>query len=148
LKNSLRCALVVATLTMRQFFRMNSWISALIQCTANDTRRTPMFRIEALDRLHQADVAFLDQVGDAQAIAGIAARDVHHEAQVRHDQLACSFEVGVVAEATCQLLLVFHGKHGNLVHGANVRVKATDRTENRHVVRDQSAWLLIVNSSF
>ena len=34
LKNSLRWALVVATLTMRQFFRMYSWISALIQCMA------------------------------------------------------------------------------------------------------------------
>ena len=34
LKNSLRCALVVATLTMRQFFRMYSWISARIQCSA------------------------------------------------------------------------------------------------------------------
>ena len=41
LKNSLRCALVVATLTMRQLRRMNSWISALIQCTAKDTSRTP-----------------------------------------------------------------------------------------------------------
>ena len=34
LKNSLRWALVVATLTIRQFFRMYSWISALIQCMA------------------------------------------------------------------------------------------------------------------
>ena len=34
LKNSLRWALVVATLTMRQFFRMYSWISALIQWSA------------------------------------------------------------------------------------------------------------------
>ena len=34
LKNSLRCALVVATLTMRQFLMMYSWISALIQCMA------------------------------------------------------------------------------------------------------------------
>ena len=42
LKNSLRCAFVVATLTMRQFFRMNSCISARIQCTAKLTRRTPM----------------------------------------------------------------------------------------------------------
>ncbi|MNC93781.1 hypothetical protein D3C83_104890 [compost metagenome] len=41
LKNSLRCALVVATLTMRQLRRMNSCISARIQCTANDTSRTP-----------------------------------------------------------------------------------------------------------
>ena len=34
LKNSLRCALVVARRTMRQFLRMYSWISALIQCSA------------------------------------------------------------------------------------------------------------------
>ncbi|MOA47478.1 hypothetical protein D3C78_1701160 [compost metagenome] len=34
LKNSLRWALVVASLTMRQFLRMYSWISALIQCMA------------------------------------------------------------------------------------------------------------------
>ena len=40
LKNSLRWALVVATFTSRQFFRMYSWISALIQCSANDTSRT------------------------------------------------------------------------------------------------------------
>ena len=40
LKNSLRCALVVATLTMRQFFSTNSWISARIQWTANETSRT------------------------------------------------------------------------------------------------------------
>lgn len=31
LKNNLRCALVVASLTMRQFLMMYSWISALIQ---------------------------------------------------------------------------------------------------------------------
>ena len=41
LKNNLRCALVVATFTMRQLRRMNSCISALIQWTAKDTKRTP-----------------------------------------------------------------------------------------------------------
>ena len=41
LKNSLRCAFVVATLTSRQLRRMYSCISARIQCSANDTRRTP-----------------------------------------------------------------------------------------------------------
>ena len=40
LKNSLRCALVVASFTSRQLRRMYSWISALIQWMANDTRRT------------------------------------------------------------------------------------------------------------
>ena len=41
LKKSFRCALVVATFTMRQLRRTNSWISARIQWTANDTSRTP-----------------------------------------------------------------------------------------------------------
>ena len=40
LKNSLRCALVVAIFTRRQLRSTYSWISARIQCTANDTRRT------------------------------------------------------------------------------------------------------------
>jgi hypothetical protein len=39
-------------------------------------------RVEALDRLHQADVAFLDQVGVREPVAEVAARDRHHHAQV------------------------------------------------------------------
>src|SRR3546814_11950436 len=38
--------------------------------------------VEALDRLHQADIAFLDQVAHAQAVALITARYVHHKAQM------------------------------------------------------------------
>src|SRR6266700_3192446 len=41
LKNSLRCDLVVATLTRRQLRSTYSWISARIQWTAKDTKRTP-----------------------------------------------------------------------------------------------------------
>src|SRR5450759_5279068 len=41
LKNSLRCDLVVAILTSRQLRTTNSWISARIQCSAKETRRTP-----------------------------------------------------------------------------------------------------------
>ena len=43
LKNSLRWAFVVATRTRRQLRSTNSWISARIQWTANETRRTPTF---------------------------------------------------------------------------------------------------------
>ena len=50
-------------------------------------------RVEALDRLHQADVAFLDQVAHRQAVADVAARDVHHEAQVRQHELPRRVEV-------------------------------------------------------
>jgi len=87
LKNNLRCALVVATLTMRQLRSTYSWISALIQWTANGHQPHADGRVEALHRLHQADVAFLDQVGLRQAVALVATGDMHHEAQVRQHQL-------------------------------------------------------------
>jgi hypothetical protein len=72
---------------------MNSCISARIQCTANDTRRTPWSGIEALHGLHQADVAFLDQVAHLQAVAVVATGDVDDEAQVRVHQFAGGVEV-------------------------------------------------------
>ena len=40
----------------------------------------PLVGVEAFDRLHQADIAFLNQVGLGQAVAGVAARNMHHEA--------------------------------------------------------------------
>ncbi len=43
--------------------------------------------VEALDRLHQADVALLDQVDERQPAAVVAARDAHDEAQVRLHEL-------------------------------------------------------------
>jgi hypothetical protein len=48
---------------------MYSWISARIQCKANETRRTPRSGSNRRDRLHQADVAFLHQIRLWQAVA-------------------------------------------------------------------------------
>src|SRR3546814_20508937 len=62
--------------------------------------------VEALDRLHQADVAFLDQVAEWQAVAVVAARDVHDEAPVRMHQLAGGAEVFLVADAVGERLFV------------------------------------------
>src|SRR3546814_14468147 len=45
-------------------------------------------RVEALDRLHPADVAFLDQVPQRQAVAVVAAGHVHHEPPVQLHKLA------------------------------------------------------------
>ena len=39
-------------------------------------------RVEPLHGLHEADVAFLDQVADLQAVAGIAASDVDDKPKV------------------------------------------------------------------
>jgi hypothetical protein len=40
------------------------------------------FGIEALDRLHEADIAFLNEVRLRQAISEITTRDGHHDSQV------------------------------------------------------------------
>jgi hypothetical protein len=109
LKNSLRCALVVASFTSRQLRRMYSCISALIQWMANDTEAHVALGIEALHRLHQADRAFLDQVGVRQAVAEIAARDRHHQPQVRDTELARSVEIVVRTEAQRELSALLGG---------------------------------------
>jgi hypothetical protein len=44
-------------------------------------------RVEALDRPQQSQVAFGDEVLQAQALAGVAAGDVDHQAQVGADQV-------------------------------------------------------------
>ena len=43
--------------------------------------------LEALDRLHQADVAFGDDLADRQAVAAIAHGDAGDEPQMRRDEL-------------------------------------------------------------
>ena len=43
--------------------------------------------LELLDRLHQADVPFLDQVEELQPAVGVLFGDGDHEAEVGHDQL-------------------------------------------------------------
>ena len=43
--------------------------------------------VKALHSLHQAYVTLLNQVGLCQAITGVAAGDVHHETEMRQDQL-------------------------------------------------------------
>src|SRR5699024_6308102 len=68
-------------------------------------------RIEALDGLHQADIAFLHQVGQWQAVTGVAARNVHDETQVGQNQFLCRGDVLLVTQATGQRLLFVHIQH-------------------------------------
>jgi hypothetical protein len=58
--------------------------------------------LEALDRLHQADVAFGDDFGDRQAVAAIAHGDLGHEPQMAGDELMCRIVVAVLAPALGQ----------------------------------------------
>ena len=93
LKNSLRCALVVATFTM-------------------------------LDRLHQADIAFLYQVAQRQAVTGIPFRHVNNEAKVCQHHAARSFQLTVFTVTAGQIALFFQGQHRNLVDLLDVRIQA------------------------
>jgi len=56
-------------------------------------------RVEALDRLHEADVAFLHEVAEGQPIAVVAAGDVHDEPQVREQRAGGRVQVVVATEA-------------------------------------------------
>ncbi len=53
-------------------------------------------RIEALDRFHQADVAFADQVEQRQADAFVVAGDLHDQAQVGLDHLLARLLVALL----------------------------------------------------
>ncbi len=65
--------------------------------------------VEALHRLHQADIALLDEIAHGQPVAQVAARDVHDEPQVRQHQLPRGVQIALDAKAGGQRHLVFLG---------------------------------------
>ena len=75
----------------------------------------PLLGVKALDRLHQAHIALLNQVGVGQAIAQILARNGHHQTQVRQHQFPGGLHVLVVAPLAGKFLLLLQGEHGQSV---------------------------------
>src|SRR5579859_4168442 len=77
--------------------------SRLLACRATDSLANPPGRVSAemtatpviefFGGAHQAQVAFLDQVDQGNAGAGVAARDGDDQAQIRLDQRATSHTV-------------------------------------------------------
>ncbi|MNT43514.1 hypothetical protein D3C72_1799910 [compost metagenome] len=81
-----------------------------------------LVRIETFYRFHQADIAFLNQVGMRQAIAQIAAGNRDHQAQVRQHQLLRGGQVIFFTQAFRQRNFFVVGQHGQAVHGRNIGV--------------------------
>jgi hypothetical protein len=79
--------------------------------------------VEALDGLHQADVALLDQVGVRQAVAQVLARGGNHQPQVRQHQLSGGFDVAGVAQLARKALLFLLRQHRQAVDGRDVGVQ-------------------------
>ena len=79
-------------------------------------------RVEALDGAQQAEVALLDQVLQAQALAGVAAGDVYHQPQVGADHAVAGGQVAV-ADADGEVAFVLRGQQRGLVDLAEVRLQ-------------------------
>ena len=77
----------------------------------------------AFDGLHQADVAFLNQIGLVEAVAVVTARDGYDHAQVGKDELFGGFEVAFLLTLG-QAAFFFGGKHGNAVDSVDVLFEA------------------------
>jgi hypothetical protein len=88
-------------------------------------------RIEALDGLHEADVALLDQVGMGQAVAEVAARKGDHEAQMREHQRPGGVQVLVLPETPGERALLFGAQDWKAVDGLDVSLEAPRRHRHR-----------------
>src|SRR5262249_30535559 len=70
-----------------------------------------LLRFEALDRLHQADIALRDHLGDWQAIAAITHRDLGDQAQMAGDEFVRRIAVAMLAPALGQHVLILRFQH-------------------------------------
>jgi hypothetical protein len=108
-----------------------------------------LVRVETLDGLHQADIAFLDQVGVRQAIAQVAARDRHHQAQVRQHQLLRGVQVVRFPQALGQRDLFLVGQHRQAVDRRNIRVDIAEIASETQSQRTTAGEpMRIVRTSF
>ncbi len=76
--------------------------------------------VEAFHGPQQAQVALFDEVLQAEALAGVAAGDVHHQPQVGADHLIARLDVAA-SDRAGQLLLVGGREQGRFVDLAEIR---------------------------
>ena len=77
-------------------------------------------RIEALDRLHESDIALGNQLAHRQPVAAIAHRDLGHQAQVAGHEPVRGFRVIVLAPALGQHELLLGREERKLANHAKV----------------------------
>src|SRR5690606_29235204 len=83
--------------------------------------------VEALDRFHQTDVAFLNEIGQWQSVATIGSRDVDHESQMREHQLTSSIELTVFMVANGQVTLFFSAEDRDTIDSLNIAFEIANR---------------------
>jgi hypothetical protein len=84
----------------------------------------PFVRLELLDRLHQADIAFRDHLGDRQTIAAIAHGDLGHQPQMRRHKLMRSVAVFMLPPALGEHIFLRRLQHRELTDFRKVAAEA------------------------
>jgi len=87
----------------------------------------PPIRIKALDRLHQADIAFLDQVRMGQAVTQVAPGDGNDQAQMGKYQLPGRIQVVVIPKTLGQRQFLFLPQYWEALGGLNISVQIACR---------------------
>ena len=87
--------------------------------------------LEALHRLHQADIAFGDHFADRQAIAAIAHGDLGDEAQMAGDQLVRGVAVAVLLVALGEHVFLVRLEHRKLADFGEIARQAGFAGGNR-----------------
>ena len=90
---------------------MYSWIDGLDPPHGVGGEAEALLGLEALHRLHQADIAFRDDFGDRQAIAAIAHGDLGDEAQMAGDELVRGVAVAMLAPALGEHVFLLRLQH-------------------------------------
>ena len=91
----------------------------------------PFFGFEPLHRLHQADIAFRDDLGDRQAVAAIAHGDLGHEPEMAGDKVMCRVAIVMLAPALGEHVFLLGFQHRELADFGQVTGKTRFSVENR-----------------
>src|SRR6185436_5693513 len=90
-----------------------------------------LFGLESLDRLHQADIAFRDDLGNRQAVAAIAHGDFRHEPEMAGDEGVRGFPILVFAPALGEHVFLLRFQHREFADFGEVAREAGFSIENR-----------------
>ncbi len=85
------------------------------------------FGVEAADGLHEAHIAFLDEIGLRQPVTQVVARHGDHQPQVRQHQLAGGVDIIGFLQTPAERGLLFRRQQGEPVYRLDVMVEASQR---------------------
>ena len=108
----------------------SSRVSSTPSASASPSAHAVGFKF--LDALHQADIAFGNEIRNGQAVAAITHGDLRHETQVRGHELRRSFAVLMFLIALREHVFLLLRQHGELLDFGKIAVEALLTTKRRN----------------